>query len=84
MSRPVVEIKNLAAIKENSPESLPVIRVIVYDKEGIPSKIRAVELDRFLSLGFTADPPPAVNGYVEPPAPFVPPPTHRMVRSFRS
>ena len=81
MSRQVVAISELEDIRKNSPESLPILRVIVYDAEGNASKIRAYELDRFLQLGFTADPPE--DAVIEPPAPFVPPPRHHMVRSFR-
>ena len=83
MSRTIVAISDLPSIAQNSPESLPILRVIVYDKEGTPSQIRANELDRFLSLGFTADPPPDVDAFIIPPDPVVPAPTHHIVRSFR-
>lgn len=83
MSRTVVAISDLPAIAQNNPEALPILRVVVYDKEGTPSKIRAIELDRFLSLGFTAEPPPDVEAVIIPPEPFVPPQKHHIVQSFR-
>lgn len=81
--RQTVAISELEGIRATSPESLPILRVVVYDKEGNASKIRAVELQRFLDLGFLAEPPKEVEVVVDPPAPFVPPILHHMVRSFR-
>ena len=84
MSRQVVAISELPRIRKENPEALPILRVIVYDKTGTPSKIRAVELDRFLELGFLEEPPVEPVGEVEPPTDFVPPPRRPIVASFRA
>lgn len=78
-------ISDLERIQRESPESLAIVRVIVYDKEGIPSRIRAYELDRFLELGFTAD-PPTEDARVPDDAftPFILPERRYMVTSFRA
>ena len=83
-NRPVVPISDLERIQRESPESLAVVRVIVYDKSGTPSKIRAYELDRFLALGFTVDPPAEeLRVPVEEFTPFTLPERRHMVQSFR-
>lgn len=84
MARIMISIADIPRLQEEQPDLLTIARVTVYDAQGIPSVIRAYELERFLGLGFFTEPPVPPPVEVPEPPPYQLPPTRPLVRSFRA